>query len=112
MKSNTIDLNTNNRITTTPKTAQLMRLTKSICILALLVLSSFAHSQDKKAKDLLDQVTAKIKTYDNIVIDFKYILNKYRENINQESKGNVMMKGNLLTLNLMGVTKLFDGKKT
>lgn len=112
MKSNTIDLNTNNRIATIPKTTQLMRLTKSICILALLVFSSFTQAQDKKAKDLLDQVTAKIKTYDNIVIDFKYTLNNSRENINQESKGNVVMKGNLFTLNLMGVTKLFDGKKT
>jgi len=81
-------------------------------MLALLVFSSFAQAQDKKAKDLLDQVTAKIKTYDNIVIDFKYTLNNSRENINQESKGNVVMKGNLYTLNLMGVTKLFDGKKT
>ena len=81
-------------------------------MLALLVFSSFAQAQDKKAKDLLDQVTAKIKTYDNIVIDFKYTLNNSRENINQESKGNVVMRGNLFTLNLMGVTKLFDGKKT
>ena len=112
MKSNTIDLNTNNRIANTSRTTQLIRLSKCICMLALLVFSSFAQAQDKKAKDLLDQVTAKIKTYDNIVIDFKYTLNNSRENINQESKGNVVMKGNLYTLNLMGVTKLFDGKKT
>jgi outer membrane lipoprotein-sorting protein len=79
------------------------------CITFLVLL---LQAQDKKAKDLLDQVTAKIKTYDNIVIDFKYTLNNSRENINQESKGNVVMKGNLFTLNLMGVTKLFDGKKT
>ncbi|MBK9224988.1 MAG: outer membrane lipoprotein carrier protein LolA [Flavobacterium sp.] len=112
MKSKTIDLNTNNRIANTSRTTQLIRLSKCICMLALLVFSSFAQAQDKKAKDLLDQVTAKIKTYDNIVIDFKYTLNNSRENINQESKGNVVMKGNLYTLNLMGVTKLFDGKKT
>jgi len=61
---------------------------------------------------LLDQVTAKIKTYDNIVIDFRYTLNNSKENINQESKGNVILKDNLYVLNLMGVTKLFDGKKT
>ena len=67
---------------------------------------------NKKAKNLLDQVTAKIKTHENIVIDFKYTLNNSKENINQESKGNVTMKGNLFVLNLMGVTKLFDGKKT
>ncbi|NBW28735.1 MAG: outer membrane lipoprotein carrier protein LolA, partial [Flavobacteriaceae bacterium] len=33
-----------------------------------------------------------------------------KENINQESKGNVTMKGNKFVLNLMGVTKIFDGK--
>ena len=69
------------------------------------------QAQDKKAKDLLDQVTSKVKSYDNIVIDFKYALNNAKENVNQESKGNVTMKGNQYVLNLMGVTKIFDGKK-
>ena len=85
---------------------------KLISIALLLVFGFSIQAQDKKAKDLLDQVTAKIKTYDNIVIDFRYTLNNSKENINQESKGNVMMKDNLYVLNLMGVTKLFDGKKT
>jgi outer membrane lipoprotein-sorting protein len=77
------------------------------------MLMSFGlQAQDKKAKALLDEVTAKIKSYDNIVIDFKYSLNNSKENINQESKGNVTMKGNMYVLNLMGVTKIFDGKKT
>jgi outer membrane lipoprotein-sorting protein len=80
---------------------------------AIAMLMSFGvQAQDKKAKALLDEVTAKIKSYDNIVIDFKYSLNNLKENINQESKGNVTMKGNMYVLNLMGVTKLFDGKKT
>lgn len=85
---------------------------KFISILLLVLSGLSSHAQDKKAKDLLDQVTAKIKTYDNIVIDFKYTLNNAKENINQESKGNVIMKDNMYVLNLMGVTKLFDGKKT
>ncbi|WP_396162171.1 outer membrane lipoprotein carrier protein LolA [Flavobacterium sp.] len=65
----------------------------------------------KKAKELLDQVTAKVKSYDNIVIDFKYSLNNPKERINQESNGNVALQGNLYHLNFMGVTKIFDGKK-
>lgn len=77
----------------------------------LLFIGFTANAQDKKAKDLLDQVTAKVKSYDNIVIDFKYALNNSKENINQESKGNVTLKGNMYVLNLMGVTKMFDGKK-
>ena len=85
---------------------------KIIQISFLLLISLSINAQDKKAKTLLDQVTSKIKTYDNIVIDFKYSLNNAKENINQESKGNVTMKDNQYVLNLMGVTKMFDGKKT
>ena len=86
---------------------------KIFFLIASLLLFSFSiQAQDKKAKDLLDQVTAKVKSYNNIAIDFKYSLNNSRENINQDSKGNVTMKGNQYVLNFMGVTKIFDGKKT
>lgn len=82
-----------------------------LCLFALVLLFSIStQAQDKKAKALLEAVTTKIKSYDNIVIDFKYSLNNSKENINQESKGNVTMKGNKYVLNLMGVTKIFDGK--
>lgn len=69
------------------------------------------QAQDKRAKALLDEVTNKVKSYDNIVIDFRYSLNNAKENINQDSKGNVTMKGNMYVLNFMGVTKIFDGQK-
>jgi len=78
----------------------------------LLLFGFSLQAQDKKAKELLDEVTSIIKKYDNIVIDFKYTLNNSKENINQESKGNVTMKGNQYVLNFMGVTKIYDGKKT
>ena len=82
-------------------------------LVAIAMLMNFGvQAQDKKAKALLDELTSKIKVYDNIIIDFKYSLNNLKENINQESKGNVTMKGNMYVLNLMGVTKMFDGKKT
>ena len=77
----------------------------------LLFVTFYANSQDKKAKDLLDQVTAKIKSHQNITIDFKYTLSNSKENINKESKGNVIIQDNKYVLNLMGITKIFDGKK-
>ncbi len=77
----------------------------------ILFFSISLQAQDKKAKDLLDAVTTKVKSYDNILIDFKYTLNNAKENINQDSKGNVTLKGNMFVLNFMGVTKIFDGKK-
>lgn len=85
---------------------------KLFSIALLLLTPLFVNAQDKKAKELLDQVTAKIKSYDNITIDFKYTLTNYKENINKESKGNVVIQDNKYVLNFMGVTKIFDGKKS
>ena len=86
---------------------------KKFILIAFILLFSFSiQAQDKKAKALLDQVTSKVRSYDNIVIDFKYSLNNAKENINQDSKGNVTMKDNQYVLNFMGITKIFDGKKT
>lgn len=64
-----------------------------------------------KAKKLLDDVSAKIKSYKNVTIDFKYSLSNSKKNLNQESKGNVALEGNKYLLNFMGVTRLCDGKK-
>lgn len=85
---------------------------KFLLLAALVLLNLTVQAQDKKAKELLDQVSAKVKSYNSIVIDFKYSLNNAKENINQDSKGNVTLKGNQYVLNFMGVTKIFDGKKT
>ncbi|KIX22435.1 membrane protein [Flavobacterium sp. 316] len=82
---------------------------KLVCF--LLVGFSIQAQDAAKAKSLLDEVTTKVKTYENIVIEFKYALSNPKENINQESKGNVTLKNNLYNLNFMGVTKIFDGKK-
>ena len=81
-------------------------------LLMVFFMAFSAQAQDAKAKALLDKVTAKIKTYNNMTIDFKYSLNNAKENINQDSKGTVVMKGNQYVLSFMGITKLFDGKKT
>ena len=64
------------------------------------------------AKNLLDKVVAKAKSYKNMDIDFKYAINNAKENINQESKGTVLLQGNKYHLTFMGMTKIFDGKKT
>lgn len=80
-------------------------------LLITLIIGFQGFAQDKKAKGLLDEVTSKVKSYDNIAIDFKYSLQNLKENINQESKGNVLLQDNNYVLNFMGITKIFDGKK-
>jgi outer membrane lipoprotein-sorting protein len=81
-------------------------------ILMVFFIGFSSQAQDKNAKVLLDKVTAKVKSYKNITIDFKYSLNNAKENINQDSKGTVVMSGNQYVLNFLGITKIFDGKKT
>ncbi|MDQ7960515.1 outer membrane lipoprotein carrier protein LolA [Flavobacterium lindanitolerans] len=81
-------------------------------VIALFFMSlTFQAQNSQKARNLLDEVSAKVKSYDNIAIDFKYSLTNPKENLNQESKGNVIMQGNKYVLNFMGVTKIYDGKK-
>lgn len=86
---------------------------KNISILIIAVLSIFSvNAQDAtKAKTLLNEVSAKVKSYDNMVIDFKYSLENSAENMSQETRGDVSINGNKYVLNLMGTTQLFDGKK-
>ena len=90
----------------------MLKMNKFVSIVLLFLVTLTTNAQDKKAKDLLDQVTAKIKSYTNITIDFKYTLNNAKENINKESKGNVIIQDNKYVLNFMGVTKIYDGKKS
>ncbi len=63
-----------------------------------------------KAKTLLNEVSKKVKSYENISIDFKYTLENTSENIKQETRGDVIMKGDQYKLNILGVIRLFDGK--
>ncbi len=80
-----------------------------IIAIALFSFTSFAQDADK-AKALLAEVSTKAKSYDNITIDFKYVLNNAQENINQETRGNVTMQGDKYKLNILGITRIFDGK--
>jgi len=85
---------------------------KYTLILITLIISTFSFSQKSKdAKALLEEVSTKIKSYDNIKIDFKYVLTNEEEGINQETRGDVIMQGEKYKLNILGITRVFDGVK-
>ncbi|MDT0294962.1 outer membrane lipoprotein carrier protein LolA [Mesonia ostreae] len=85
---------------------------KIFLLIAAIGLTSFAQAQNSaKAEKLLNEVSQKVKSYDNMVVDFKYTLENTEENIKQETRGDVSLKGELYRLNLMGITRVFDGKK-
>lgn len=83
--------------------------TKVFTILSF-ILISFISVQAQDAKSLLDEVSSKVKSYDNILIDFKYSLNNTKENVKQDTRGNVTLKGEKYVLNMLGVTRIFNGK--
>ena len=62
------------------------KMNKILSIVLFLFVSITSQAQDKKAKELLDQVTTRIKSYNNISIDFKYSLNNTKENIGTFSR--------------------------
>ena len=79
-----------------------------IALIAILITSGTFAQND--AKTLLDEVSAKVKAYKNISLNFKYELNNVSENITQETKGDVTIEGNKYVLNVLGITRIFDGK--
>lgn len=77
-------------------------------ILLFFLTTVFAFGQN--AKTLLNEVSEKVKSYNNISIDFKYIMDIPGENIRQETRGDVILEGDKYVLNMMGTTRIFDGK--
>ncbi len=85
---------------------------KKLVVLALLFTTTLSFGQNStKAKALLDQVYNKVKSYDNIYVDFKYVLNNEEANINQETRGEVTMQGDKYLFNYLGSQQLYDGAK-
>ena len=84
---------------------------KHILIAFVFLISFSSQAQDAaKAKSLLNEVNEKVSSYKNISIDFKYVLKNTAENINQETRGDVVIEGDKYLLNILGVTRIFDGK--
>ncbi|CAZ98751.1 outer membrane lipoprotein carrier protein LolA [Zobellia galactanivorans] len=85
---------------------------KIFLLFALVLLSNSTFAQNsEKAKALLDDVYNKVKSYDNIYVDFKYVLNNSEAGINQETRGEVTLQGDKYLANIFGTTQLFDGSK-
>tara|TARA_R110000868_G_scaffold98054_2_gene269886 strand:- start:3943 stop:4587 length:645 start_codon:yes stop_codon:yes gene_type:complete len=85
---------------------------RKLSIILLLLSTSISMAQNSaKAKSLLDEVYNKVKSYDNIFVDFKYSLNNEEANINTETRGDVTMQGDKYLFNYLGSKQLFDGKK-
>ena len=70
-----------------------------------------AQNQDTKAKALLQLVNEKVNSYQNIQIDFSYVLENEFENIRQETRGKLTIEGDKYVLEILGIQRIFDGQK-
>ena len=85
---------------------------KKIILICSILISSLSFAQNNNsAKTLLTEVSTKVKSYKNISIDFKYVLDNTKENIHKETRGDVVMSGDKYRLNILGITRIFDGTK-
>lgn len=92
---------------------------KSVIYLSMFIFVFAARAQThlkvneskNQATKLLEEVSSKVKSYDNIVIEFEYDLRNLEAGIKQETRGVVNLKGEKYRLELMGTTRLFDGTK-
>ncbi len=81
---------------------------KLITIISICLIAFSGYSQNK-GKTLLNEVSEKVKNYKNISIDFKYVLENTTEDIKQETRGDVVLEGEKYKLNILGITRLYDG---
>jgi hypothetical protein len=86
---------------------------KKIFFIAVAFLSiNLVNAQNsEKAKALLDDVYNKVQSYDNIYVDFKYVLSNQEADINDETRGDVTMQGEKYVANFFGAQQLYDGSK-
>ena len=84
---------------------------KNILLLSLSIFAFFtSFSQNGgEAKKLLEDVTAKMKSYDNIYIVFDYVLENKEADVEQIFDGDVTLQGENYIVSLFDTTIIFDG---
>lgn len=84
---------------------------KNYWCMLLLFCSAVQAQTSMEAKQLLDRVAEKMKTYDNLSFDFTYALVNQKENIRQETKGFITVAGENYRLEIPEAIQIFDGQQ-
>ena len=79
-------------------------------VILLLTFSCFSQTKDPKATALLDEVSAKTKSYKSIKADFSYMMENKQAKINEEKKGSLLLSGDKYRLTVAGQVVICDGK--
>ena len=81
-------------------------------ILSVFCVSAALGQNDVAAKTILDAASGTMSSYNNISMDFDYVLDNTAEDVKQEMSGDVILEGEKYVVNLFGSTQIFDGSKT
>lgn len=66
--------------------------------------------EDAKAKEILDKLSAKTKSYSSIKADFQYSMINKSDGLNETQTGKIEIKGNSYFLTIQGQDIISDGK--
>lgn len=84
-------------------------------VIAFLVSNSVISQQTELAKKLLDDVSSKMKAYNNMQLSFSASLSNEEAGINEDdelpTKGAITLQGEKYNLDYLGNTFIFDGVK-
>jgi len=85
---------------------------KNLILIAVFVFSAVSGftQNDKKAASILDEVSAKTKSYKTIRIEFTYAMDNAKEKIHDKFKGSLLSKGDKYKLTAAGQDVISDGK--
>lgn len=84
-----------------------------IFLLILSIIISFlgqAQSSSSEAQIILDKVSDKVNSYESMILKFRYVLENTEENIRQETSGDITLEGEKYILNILGITRLYNGE--
>jgi len=69
-----------------------------------------AQSGDKKATAILDEISAKTKSFKTLRIEFSYTMENVREKVKDNFNGTLLSKGDKYKLSIAGQDVISDGK--
>ncbi|MCB9335883.1 MAG: outer membrane lipoprotein carrier protein LolA [Flavobacteriales bacterium] len=79
-------------------------------VTASLLAFTMNAQEDAKAKEILDKLSAKTKSYTTIKADFTYTMVNKSDGINESQDGKIEIKGNKYFLSIQGQDIISDGK--
>lgn len=93
------------------KKNKVMKIFINVIVVVLTFVSAIAQSQEDP-RLLLDRVSKKMSSYDNVFVEFEYVLDNESEDVQQEMSGDVLLQGEKYVVNLFETKQIFDGSKT